>query len=334
VKLGIREHWDKEDGSLQTSLRSLKDLAGHEVVIEPEWPLLLVELDKYYPDKTNLVAIAAGCVETWCKSMTELLEDEAHEEWTDTLLERVKSWSQIRLFLEVAKDDQASTSWSDQRTAFVINLPKKAVYAPAEFFPLFRGALLSCFDERKQTPPRRDAAGAADDWADVAVDQSTGTPAVVETGLPARQAAGQAGSTGAYKVDFLTSVGSLPRPDELFLRPPFHLVVHDMGRQKVEVHGSHSPSLQLLADYLKRWCRTNHHDTRNPPAVAVVLEQAPWGIGMMYDRLVITTEETRYTKQFTLNPCAVLAMVESVLGYERVSVHPGQWTFRRDQEFK
>ena len=66
------------------------------------WPLLLVELDKLYPDKTNLVAVVAGCVETWCKSMIELLEDDSNEEWTDTLLERVKSWSRIRVFIEVS----------------------------------------------------------------------------------------------------------------------------------------------------------------------------------------------------------------------------------------
>jgi len=304
--------------------------------VEPEWPLLLVELDKYYPDKTNLVAIVAGCVATWCKSMTELLEDEAHEEWTETLLERVKSLSRIRLFLEVSPDAQASTAWSAQRAAFLVRLPRKTVYAPAELFPVFRGALLACFDDdddKKQAQAllsRRDAAApAGDDWADVAVDHKTGKPDVVEAASPPNPP-----SSGRYPVEFLASASSLPRPDELFLRPPFHLVVHDLGRQKVEVLGSHSPSLELLADYLKRWCRTNHHDTRNPPAVAVVLEQAPWGLGMMYDRLLITTEETRYTKQFAVNPCVVLAMVEGVLGYEKVSVHAGQWTFRRDQAFK
>ncbi len=66
----------------------------------------------------------------------------------------------------------------------------------------------------------------------------------------------------------------------------------------------------------------------------VLLEQAPWGLGMMYDRLVLTTENSRYTKQFTLNPCVVLAMVEGVLGYEQVSVHAGQWAYRRDSEFR
>ena len=54
----------------------------------------------------------------------------------------------------------------------------------------------------------------------------------------------------------------------------------------------------------------------------------------MYDRLLLTTENSRYTKQFTVNPCIVLALVEGVLGYERASVDGGQWTFRRDAEFK
>ncbi len=55
---------------------------------------------------------------------------------------------------------------------------------------------------------------------------------------------------------------------------------------------------------------------------------------MMYDRLTLTTEENRYVKQFGVNPCIVLSLVEGILGYEKVSVHSGHWTYRRDSEFR
>lgn len=98
--MGIREHWDKEESPLRTSLKSLQEVLGKETLVEPEWQLLLAELDKFYADKENFVATVAGCVATWCKSLTELLEDEANEEWAETLLERITT-RRLQLFIEV-----------------------------------------------------------------------------------------------------------------------------------------------------------------------------------------------------------------------------------------
>lgn len=48
-----------------------------------------------------MVAVA-GITSAWCGALTELLDDEANEEWTEGLLERLKdAWSRLRLFLEV-----------------------------------------------------------------------------------------------------------------------------------------------------------------------------------------------------------------------------------------
>lgn len=257
AQIGIRDHWSKPDGALQTALRSLQDLLGHDVVIEPEWPLLVTELDSFYADKSNLVAVVAGCVQAWAKSLTELLDDAAHEAWTEKVLEKVPVRMQV--FVEVAASDKAATAWSEQRGGFVVSLPKKQVYQPAELFPVFRGDLLACFEEAKQTslPERKAAeAAAADDWAGVEVDTATGKAEVIEAPkssqvLPARA-----------KIEFLPSVESLPRPDQLLLQPPYHLTM-SVGHREIELQCSHSPSLQLLADYLKRWCRINHADTRS-----------------------------------------------------------------------
>lgn len=232
----------------------MQELLGHEVIIEPEWQLLLAELEQFYPDKGNFVTIIAGCVEAWVKSMIELLDDSAHEDWTEIVLEKSKS-GRLRLFLEVSTSDIASTSWSEERSGFIITLPKKKVFQPAELFPIFRGKLLTCFEAPKKPQlPIRQGQGAADEWADVELDTATGKPEVVE------KARGSSASRPKTTVEFLPNVQSLPRPDELFLRPPYHLTVIP-GHSEIEIQCSHSPSLKVLSDYLKRWCRINHHDT-------------------------------------------------------------------------
>lgn len=87
---------------MQKSLQELNELLGHTASVDPEWPQLLAELDSLYADKNNFVTIIAGCVQTWAKSLMELLEDTAHEEWTETLVERTaEAGSLLRVFLEV-----------------------------------------------------------------------------------------------------------------------------------------------------------------------------------------------------------------------------------------
>lgn len=240
---------------MQKSLVSLTDLLGHEVVIEPEWQLLVAELEAFYADdKGNLVTAVVGCIQAWAKSMAELLDDDAHYSWTETVLEKVPS--RMRVFVEVASSDAASTAWSEQRGGFVVSLPKKKVFQPASLFPVFRGDLLSCFDEgKKKSRQPAEATGAGDDWVGMEVDAKSGNAEVVEnprsSQMPVRA-----------KVEFLPTVASLPRPDQLFLQPPYHLSM-SAGHQQIELQCSHSPSLQFLAEYLKRWCRVNHADTRN-----------------------------------------------------------------------
>ncbi|KAL2136196.1 hypothetical protein VTI74DRAFT_5074 [Chaetomium olivicolor] len=327
AKIGIRDHWSKEDGPLQTTLRDLEGILGHNVVIDPEWPLIVAELDKFYDDKANMIAIVAGCVQAWAKSMIELLEDSAHEAWTEQLLEKVPVRMQV--FVNVASSAKAATAWSEQRSGFVVSLPQKQVYQPAELFPIFRAELLACFETRVQPQsPEKKAAGdaAADGWAGVELDTASGRVEVIETPKTTHQVPARS------KVEFMPSAASLPRPDLLLLQPPYHLTMTS-SHQCIELQCSHSPSLEFLADYLKRWCRVNHADTRNPPAVEVTLHQSAFGLGEMFDRLTLSTEETRYTNRFRVTAPMIVSLIEGVLGYQLTSTRDA-WIFRRDTEFK
>jgi hypothetical protein len=65
----------------------------------------------------------------------------------------------------------------------------------------------------------------------------------------------------------------------------------------------------------------------------VTLHQSAFGLGEMFDRLVISTENTRYTNKFQVTSPMVVALIEGVLGYNLVP-SLGGWNFRRDTEFK
>jgi hypothetical protein len=230
------------------------------VVIEPEWHHLITELDSTYSCKERLIAAVVTTVQAWAISMRELLEDEANEDWTDTVLENTaKAGGRLQIFVNVAalSGNVASTAWSSDRQGFVISLPKGRGIDPTDLPPVFRGQLLRAFGP--EIKPKAVAHGSGDDWANIEMDTTTGAVDVV---VDKRRVTVPTGAS-APKVDYLPTLESLPRPDELLLRPPYHMVVYVSIYSGIEVQGSHSPSLKLLADYLKRWCRANVNDTRS-----------------------------------------------------------------------
>lgn len=147
----------------------------------------------------------------------------------------------------------------------MVTLPRGQIPYLTELESVLRGQLLNCFKKNtgtsQPTTPASRPAAPADDWADVSLDAATGKAAVVET----VKKGDRYGSTryepplkAAY--DVLPECSTLARPDDLLLKPPYHLVVYDRGSSEVEIHCSHSPSLQLLSDYLKKWCRVNQQN--------------------------------------------------------------------------
>lgn len=69
-------------------------------------------------------------------------------------------------------------------------------------------------------------------------------------------------------VVYLPNVDTLPRPDELIHEPPYHLFVEAFGDKLVKITSNHSPSLEVLETYLKKWCRTDNHLSHRVSAVS------------------------------------------------------------------
>ncbi|KAI2622705.1 hypothetical protein GGS26DRAFT_593995 [Hypomontagnella submonticulosa] len=303
VRIGIRDHWDSADAPVRRALFSVKELLGIDVAVEIMWDFLFTNLGDEYPDKSTFVPSISAGVQAFLDALQDILDAEANPEWTDTLLERADG--SLRLFIGVSKKAEPTVFWFGKGAGINVNLPKGPMPSPAEMQSIFKTKLLSCFDDQE---------AALDDWADVGVDDNL---AVVESPQPA---------------DVLPDINVLPRPDELLLKPPYHLVVYGGGKSMVEVQCSHSPTLELLAEYLKKWCKINHHDTRRPPAVDVNLHQSSFSFGLIYDRLTMTIDDRNYYHH--VSPVIVLSFVEGVLNYKSVSVDGSTWTFRRDVEFK
>ncbi|KAK1826370.1 hypothetical protein QBC39DRAFT_22606 [Podospora conica] len=329
LKLALRDHWDPPTSPLRTTLTTLTTLLGHRILLAPEWPLLHASLSPLYPDKTNLVLTLASLVQTLARSLSEVLDSPANETWTETLLERISQSGAggLRITLDVGAAVGVTWSSAPGRTGFVLTVPgREAVVRPEGMGAVMRGGLVACFEETETVVPVTERG--ADEWADVEVDTATGRVDVVETKKQPPPTAG----APPPAVEFLPNVQSLPRPDELFLRAPYYLTV-TAGHDGVEIHGSHSPSLKVVAEYFKKWCRVNHYDSTAPPAVQVTLSQSPFGLNEMFDRLSVSTKDTRYNSQFQVTAPMIVAFVEGVLGYELISDRGG-WNFKRETEFK
>ncbi|KAJ6050389.1 uncharacterized protein N7446_010498 [Penicillium canescens] len=218
ARLGIRDHWDKAGSPLQKSMGGLRELLGYEILAEPEWRLLLADMGDIYPDERGFVATVSQAVEVWCKSMTELLADETNEKWTETLLTYLQPLSHLRLLIEVANSSYPSTSWSKERSAFVVNLPRRQVMLPTRYFPTFMDELLGCFEEPEKPalplPERAAAPVVVDDGANPKADTAIGKLDVVQNLRTAPSA-----FNCSYEVEYFPDIQKLERPDQLFLHP-------------------------------------------------------------------------------------------------------------------
>jgi hypothetical protein len=209
----------------------------------------------------------------------------------------------------------------------VLYLPTMNLGDPRDFLECLTQELQSAFKEAEE--PKKEHLDEADGWADIdgsAINTATETSPAVEVPpvapLPTKPVS-----------HYLPKVDTMARPDEILSRPPYQLQVLTMGASLLEVRCSHSPTLQVLHDYLKRWCRADNSRTDRPPILDIQLHQLPFGLGNTYDRLTVSSQGRR-AEPLMISPTMIMNIVESQFGYEKVYQEGSNWHYRRDIPFK
>jgi hypothetical protein len=103
VKVALRDHWEKADSPLQKSIQDVKALLGLDVYCEPQWPIIISDLEKLYDDKGQLTQAVIGLLHTWFVTIAELMDDESHEAWSENVVEKIREFtSRLKLNVEVS----------------------------------------------------------------------------------------------------------------------------------------------------------------------------------------------------------------------------------------
>ncbi|KAJ3037524.1 hypothetical protein HDV00_001637 [Rhizophlyctis rosea] len=320
LKVHIRDLWTSETSDVQKAFTDLKAIIGYPVQIEPEWPLLWNELQECAADKDTFIPLITQVVVEWCRLVGKLAENEDEGGWTEQMLERVARTQSVRVLLEVG-DETSSTTWSDSQNNFTITLPKSGAFKDPSYLSKLHNDLLRVFNPSATTSTSVDT---SDD-----LDTSEFDMLSIATPAPADHVR----SSSAQSLDSLPSLNTIPRPEELMKRAPYHLVIYNTSPGKeISVECSHQPSLELIAAYFKKWVKTNHNKTTKPPATIITLKESCFGVNILFDRLHF--ELDTYNHQHGLTPALIIAFVEGVLGYRMTWQDGGSWQFRRDTGFR
>ncbi|OCK83714.1 hypothetical protein K432DRAFT_321727 [Lepidopterella palustris CBS 459.81] len=329
LKIDIRDKWVKEDTALQKAQKALSELIGYKIQCEPEWPMLWTELQPYFPDTSTFIPSVCSTLVAWCNALTTLLDDDSNSEWTELALEELSKASVLRIRIEVDGTDRPTTKWTSEKSAFTIFLPKSGTHHQSTMAAGFNGDFLACF--QPEPVPRIPLASKFempdDSWADIETDSAVASGRIE----PPKETASSTTAPAKVVVDRLPDASLLERPEYLMLKPPYHLILSAYLKE-MTVQCSHPPTLKVIEEYLKRWTKRDNGTVNRPQAVVLTLQESPFGLGLVFDRLHISIEHSRMN--YRLGPTMLLSLIEGVLGYTLTYGTGDTWTFRKETEFK
>ncbi|KAJ3493455.1 hypothetical protein NLG97_g4720 [Lecanicillium saksenae] len=317
ARVTVRDQWEAESSDAQKALRSIQETVGWSVRCNPDFAVLWEGLQGVYEDAGEFVKVVAALIRIWCQELDSLLSDSANEDWAEKFLEKIgeNGTQVIILLIDVGKPGVATTAWSASAASFTLALPSTRVTFAPDHAPELRAQIYSAFEaEETAAPP--------EDWADLGdTKPAVAAPVAAQLAVP----------VAAKGAAFMPTLNDVPRPDLLQLQPPYRLIVHDRGSH-IEVHCSHSPSLELLAGYLEKWCRAIPGRSDRPPYATVSLNKSIFGLGVIYDALTVSLYDHR--DPTLVPPVLVLNLVENVLGYKLVQEYAQSWRFVREEMLK
>lgn len=130
--------------------------------------------------------------------------------------------------------------WNNTIGCFVLSLPDP-LRPSRSYFSNFHDELLSTFDSDEDQ-------STAEDNADKFVTVINPS----KTSAPPSQVLGK-----SFPV-----LDQLPRPEVLFTEKPLYHIIVDVSHSDIVIRGSHQPSLELIANYFKKWSRKMENDVR------------------------------------------------------------------------
>ncbi|KAJ3513003.1 hypothetical protein NLJ89_g3185 [Agrocybe chaxingu] len=336
VRADIRDQWDSPKAAIHSTIDSLAQTLGHKVVPQVQWALLYNALKETFPDKTTFVPTISRIVIALYERLLSRIENEAHTQWTDELLEvlaKKPPGSEWPLQVEPCGANSSArrprVTWKVDIGAFYLEVPNHE--------PPMHAIIDSGFDQDLDAlflAPGSTAAASLDDddreeWAEVTtVETRTALPMgrVLPPNPPVSVSMGPI-------VQRLPTIETLARPTELFkVTPPYTLIV-DASTSPLTVQGSHQPSIELLANYLKKWAKIDSNDSLKRPVLKVSLVESPFYFGVV-DSISIEPTWTLSRNKEPINPSVVLAFIEGVLGYKETYTNGMRWVFKRDSILK
>lgn len=69
----------------------VRDEIGKTVSCQPDFPILVSELDSFFDDKGALITTAVSFIQVWCRVLADLADDERNEEWAERMLDTLSS---------------------------------------------------------------------------------------------------------------------------------------------------------------------------------------------------------------------------------------------------
>jgi hypothetical protein len=214
----------------------------------------------------------------------------------------------------------------------------------------FVGAPQNAMATQNEKEPES-ALPAEDNWTDIGgVDDQRTEPArggAPPIPVPSRPVPRR--TQAASKVDDLPAVGAVSRPARLFKSIAPYVLTVNATKIPLLVQGSHQPSLEYIAGYLKKWARI---DQNNAAKVRASHSDALLGLLLIYSPklplLKVTMVESAFFSDVIdtitvepnyfrgdpepLNPTLILGFVEGVLGYEETYTNGTRWAFKLDPE--
>jgi hypothetical protein len=215
--------------------------------------------------------------------------------------------------------------WNDRNSSISLNIPSTAHAGNiASSKAALEQDLKSLFEQSAALPAQSVTSAEQDEgWADIG------------TGIPGRDASlkdPRGSKSVQLNSDILPSSSTLPRPEILFPETlPYHIIV-SKSRGWIDVQGSHSGSLELLAQYLESWTKKMENMSRRVPVLKIDLIPSLWGKETCFDCLHIEPQDNRATNlsSLNLNPVYILAFIEGVLGYTTTHTQDGVWQYKRE----